>query len=111
MMMVSNTKLKSEEENKTKTKTKTKTKPKTNAKKKTKIKTKNKRIKPQDFRVLQASEYEKMNEHNYTVSQLKSIARVYQITMKGKKQELWERIYSYLRKRHFIPRIQKCWKN
>ena len=101
MMMVSNAKIKSVGESKIVAKTKTKTNEKT----------KKKRIKAQDFRVLEASEYEKMNENNYTVSQLKSIARVYQITMKGKKQELWERIYSHLKKMHLIPRIQKCWKN
>lgn len=73
------------------------------------IKTK-KKIKDQDFKLLDYSEWELLKHYNFKVSQLKKIAKKYKIRRSGNKKELIYNIINFLRLSYYIFKIQNVWK-
>ena len=49
-------------------------------------------------------------KYNYSVAQLKSIAKIYKLKISGTKKELTNRIYVYLKLSHHIIKIQKVFR-
>lgn len=71
---------------------------------------KRKKMKDQDFKIINYSEWGLLMEYNFKVVQLKLIAKKYNIKRSGNKKELMYQIINYLRLSFFIIKIQKKWK-
>ena len=76
---------------------------------------KNKVIKKQkinndDFTIPKFEEHEWLNKYNYTLNQLRSIARHYKLAISGNKGQLTERIFMYLMKSVYATVIQRTFK-
>ena len=59
---------------------------------------KKQKINSDDFTIPKYEEYEWLNKYNYTLNQLRSIARHYKLIISGNKAQLIERTASYLKK-------------
>ena len=57
---------------------------------------KRKRVKPEEFRILNYGEEEELLSNNYNVSQLKMMAKKYRCSTSGNKDELLSRVYNTL---------------
>lgn len=66
----------------------------------------NKKISNHDFRIPMYHQYNLVNEYNYTLEQLKIIAKDYQIKMSGNKQQLTTRIITFLYFSNYAIKIQ-----
>lgn len=71
---------------------------------------KKKKVSNDDFTIPKYGEYEWLNIYNYTLNQLRSICRNYKLQISGNKQQLTERIHTYLRNSVFAIEIQKLFK-
>lgn len=71
---------------------------------------KKKKVSNDDFTIPKYGEYEWLNTYNYTLNQLRSICRNYKLQISGNKQQLTERIHTYLRNSVFAIEIQKLFK-
>ena len=58
---------------------------------------KRKRVKPEEFRILNYGEEEELLSKNYNVSQLKMMAKKYRCSTSGNKDELLSRVYNVLK--------------
>lgn len=65
------------------------------------------KIKDCDFTLIKYSEYENIINVNYNLTQLKTIAKFYNLKLSGNKDELKKRIYNYLYYSNFAIIIQK----
>lgn len=65
------------------------------------------KIKDCDFSLINYNEYENIININYNLSQLKTIAKFYNLKISGNKDELKKRIYNYLYYSNFTIIIQK----
>jgi hypothetical protein len=72
--------------------------------------TKKKKVYGKDFSVLEYEEYEKLNEYNYNVNQLKQICKRYKQKVSGNKEQLINRLYRYLKLSYYAVQIQKLWR-
>lgn len=68
---------------------------------------KRKKIKNEDFYILNYKQKNNIFKNNYTVIQLKKICKFYKLLLKGKKLDLEERIYDFLNKEDNIIKIQR----
>lgn len=68
---------------------------------------KKKKIPNDQFRILKYNEYRKLDEWNYNVSQLKQICKNYKLKVSGNKNELFNRVYTYLKNSLSCIKIQK----
>ena len=68
---------------------------------------KRKKIKNEDFYILNYKQKNNILKNNYTVFQLKKICKFYKLLVKGKKLDLEERIYDFLNKEENIIKIQR----
>lgn len=68
------------------------------------------KINSDKFFIPKIHEYNKSCEHNYNVSQLKTICKHYKLKVTGTKDVLFEQIYNYLRMSHYCSRIQKVFR-
>lgn len=68
---------------------------------------KKKKIKNEEFSILNYKQKNNIYKNNYTVIQLKKICKFYNLLVKGKKIDLEERIYDYLNKVENIIKIQR----
>ena len=71
---------------------------------------KKKKIGNDDFTIPRYEEFDWLNDYNYTLNQLRSICRNYKLQVSGNKQQLTERIHSFLRRSVFAIKIQKTYK-
>lgn len=69
-----------------------------------------KKISDENFKLLDYSEWELLNEYNFKVNQLKKIAKKYEIKRSGNKKVLVYNIINFLRLSYYILKIQKMWK-
>jgi len=70
------------------------------------ISVKKNKISESDFCILNYNEFKEMTNINYNVKQLKDMCKYYKLKIAGNKQELFSRIYSYLRNSYYIIKIQ-----
>jgi len=68
---------------------------------------KKQKINSDDFTIPKYEEYEWLNKYNYTLNQLRSIARHYKLVISGNKGQLIERTASYLKKSVYSTKIQR----
>jgi len=68
---------------------------------------KKQKINSDDFTIPKYKEYEWLNKYNYTLNQLRSIARHYKLIISGNKAQLIERTASYLKKSVYSTKIQR----
>lgn len=71
---------------------------------------KKKKISNDDFTIPRYEEFDWLNHYNYTLNQLRSICRNYKLLVSGNKQQLTERIHTFLRRSVFAIKIQKTYK-
>lgn len=69
------------------------------------------KINDEEFKIPHYTEYEIVAKTNYTVKQLKNIARFYKQKVSGKKSELKTRITDFIKKTHYAVLLQRAWKN
>jgi hypothetical protein len=68
---------------------------------------KKQKVNSDDFTIPKYEEYEWLNKYNYTLNQLRSIARHYKLVISGNKGQLIERTASYLKKSVYSTKIQR----
>lgn len=68
---------------------------------------KTKRLKKTNFRMLEFKDYDEIKIYDYNLIQLKNIARYYKIKISGTKQQLTNRVYTFLYENHYANIIQK----
>tara|TARA_Y100000389_G_scaffold203290_1_gene251267 strand:- start:3532 stop:4515 length:984 start_codon:yes stop_codon:yes gene_type:complete len=68
---------------------------------------KRRKIKNEEFHILNYKQKNNIFSNNYTVIQLKKICKFYNLFVKGKKLDLEERIYDYLNKVENVIKIQR----
>jgi len=68
---------------------------------------KRKKIKNEEFYILNYKQKHNIYKNNYTVIQLKKMCKFYKLLVKGKKLDLEERIYDFLNKEENIIKIQR----
>lgn len=68
------------------------------------------RVASKDFRILRIEEYNMLESSQYTVKQLKEIARAYSLRLSGKREELVSRIYNYFVRSNSAKIIQNAWR-
>ena len=73
-------------------------------------KKKMKKMKKNDFEILKFSDYSMLTQFNYSVNQLKTIARYYKVKLSGNKPELLNRIYNYLKLSNTAVLIQSMYR-
>lgn len=71
---------------------------------------KRKKIKEEDFKILNFNEYEHVLKYNYNVQQLKQMCRFYKQKISGNKKELVFLIFNYLKYSYYTEKIQKIFK-
>lgn len=81
-----------------------------NKNKKTNKKIENKLKKQTNFKILKYDEHKLLREYNYTVDQLKIIINHYDLKLKGKKKELCDGLYYFLKYSKFAIKIQRLCK-
>jgi len=69
-----------------------------------------KKLMQSEFEILDYTEYDKLFENNYTVSQLKSISRFFKQRTSGNKKELTFNVYNYLKYSFFSIKIQRVFR-
>lgn len=69
-----------------------------------------KKIKSENFFIPQINEYSNSCEHNYNISQLKTICKHYKLKVTGTKDVLFEQIYNYLRMSYYCSKVQKAFR-
>ena len=69
------------------------------------------KISDKAFKMPHYTEYELVDRTNYTIKQLKDIARFYKQKLSGNKAELKTRITDFIKKTHYVIYLQKAWKN
>lgn len=74
-----------------------------------KIKTKPK-ITDVDFKILKYDEYNKINEINYNLNQLRKMCKNYKLKVSGNKNQLQKRLIRYLSDSLYVIKIQKVYK-
>ncbi len=74
------------------------------------LKKKRKKISMNEFEIPLYSQYNKILEINYNVSQLKSACRYYKQKVSGNKKELIFLLFNYLKYSHFALKIQKLFR-
>ena len=67
------------------------------------------KVSPEDFTILNFSEYTRLLDFEYNLSQLKLINKQYKQKISGNKNQLLSRIYNFLRYSHDAIIIQKHW--
>ena len=65
-----------------------------------------KRIKDDDFSILNVENYENLKTHNYKMTHLKTMLKHYKQRVSGTKSEVHERLYNYLKNAHCATKIQ-----
>ena len=68
------------------------------------------KISPEDFSILTFDEYEKLNQYNFTLPQLREIAKNYKQLKSGNKKILLERLYNFLKKSFYVRKIQRVFR-
>ena len=68
------------------------------------------RIKPEDFKILNLEEHEKLNHFNYNIKQLRELCKHYKLKVSGNKEKLHTRIYSYMSKSVSVSKVQKMFR-
>ena len=68
------------------------------------------KINNEDFTIPKFEEHEWLNKYNYTLNQLRSIARHYRLGISGNKGLLTERIFTYLKNSVYATTIQRIFK-
>ncbi len=68
------------------------------------------KISTTEFRILKYSEYTKLYESTYNTCQLKALLKHYRQKQSGNKNELFDRIYNFLRNSYNAVKIQKLWR-
>jgi hypothetical protein len=68
------------------------------------------KVSSEDFVVPRYEEYGWLDEYNYTLSQLRAIARHYKLPVSGNKDKLTERIDEHLRRSVYSTRIQRVFR-
>ena len=76
---------------------------------KNKIKKKEK-IDDDNLKIPRFDEYSLLEKYDYKMSQLKTICKYYKLKQTGNKNELWDRIYNYLKSSINIIRLQALWR-
>lgn len=71
---------------------------------------KKKRVPPQQFAILRLSEFEDLEHKNYTLSQLKCMAKHYGLRLAGNKPEVQTRLYNHLRLSRYAIKIQAVYR-
>lgn len=74
------------------------------------LKKEKRKLKQSEFEILDYSEYDKLFNSNYTVSQLKSISRFFKQKVSGNKKELTFNVYNYLKYSFFSIKIQRIFR-
>ena len=74
------------------------------------LKKEKRKLKQSEFEILDFSEYDKLFNSNYTVSQLKSISRFFKQKVSGNKKELTFNVYNYLKYSFFSIKIQRIFR-
>lgn len=69
-----------------------------------------KKEKVKNFEMLNYDDYNKIFDYDYSVVQLKNIARFHKIKISGTKQQLNNRIYNFLHQSYHIIKIQKAFR-
>lgn len=67
----------------------------------------NKKVSDENLIIPTVNNYDILNKYNYNLSQLKKIAKTYKIKISGNKNQLSNRVYSFLYFSSFIIKIQK----
>ena len=73
-------------------------------------KNKKKKVSIEEFEILDYTDYFKIVEKNYNVSQLKSMCSYYKLKKTGNKKELIFRVYNYLKFSNFAVKIQRVFR-
>lgn len=73
-------------------------------------KNKKKKVSIEEFEILDYTDYFKIVEKNYNVSQLKSMCSYYKLKKSGNKKELIFRVYNYLKFSNFAIKIQRVFR-
>ena len=71
---------------------------------------KRKKVKEEDFEILNFNNYNMILNFNYNVQQLKKMCRFYKQKISGNKKELIYLIFNYLKYSYFAQKIQKVFK-
>jgi len=66
-----------------------------------------KRIKDEDFSILNVENYENLETYNYKSAHLKMMLKYYKQRVSGTKREMHDRLYIFLKKSCYIIKIQK----
>lgn len=75
----------------------------------TSVKGRTNKISDNEFKIPNYREFELVAETNYTIKQLKTIARFHKQKVSGKKQELKTRVLDFLTNTYYANRLQKAW--
>ena len=66
-----------------------------------------KKISQEDFSIPTYKQFNFLNEYDYKVPMLKIILKKYNLPVGGKKDELINRLYNYLKNSYYVLNIQK----
>jgi hypothetical protein len=66
-----------------------------------------KRIKDEDFSILNIENYENLEIYNYKMAHLKTMLKYYKLRVSGTKRELRDRLHEYLKKSYYAIKIQR----
>jgi len=69
------------------------------------------KISDEEFKIPNYMEYELVSKTNYTIKQLKNIARFHKQKVSGNKLVLKTRILNFLKNSYYANRLQKAWTN